>query len=73
MSECPRRRRLVQRASVEIDFPKTQERLERHRLEYLGKWVVLDEDRLIGSGDDPRPIVQEARAQGVKTPPKRSL
>jgi hypothetical protein len=58
----------VRRGRGELDFSKTREWIELHRLEYIGKWVVLDGDRLIGSGDDPRPIVQEARAQGVTLP-----
>ena len=58
----------VRRARVEVDFTKTGEWLERHRQEYLGKWVVLSGDQLIGFGDDPRPIVEEARSQGVKVP-----
>ncbi len=58
----------VRRGSGELDFSKTREWIAQHRLEYIGEWVVLDGDRLIGSGDDPRPIVKEARAQGVKRP-----
>jgi hypothetical protein len=58
----------VRKASAEVDFSKTREWIELHRLEYIGKWVVLDGDRLIGFGDDPRPIVKEARGQGVKLP-----
>ena len=58
----------VRRARVGVDFTKTREWLERHRQEYLGKWVVLSGDQLIGFGDDPRPIVEKARSQGVKVP-----
>jgi len=58
----------VRKARVEVDFTKTREWLEQHRQEYVGKWVVLADDRLIGFGDDPRPIVREARKQGVKAP-----
>jgi hypothetical protein len=58
----------VRRARTQVDFSKTAEWLHLHRVEYIGKWVVLDGDRLIGAGDDPRPIVNQARAQGVKLP-----
>jgi hypothetical protein len=56
------------RSGAELDFSKTRQWIELHRVEYIGKWVVLDGDRLIGFGDDPRPIVERARAQGVKLP-----
>jgi hypothetical protein len=58
----------VRRATVEVDFSKTRDWLELHRSEYVGKWVVLDGGELIGAGVDPRPIVEEARARGVKVP-----
>ena len=31
-----------------------------HEMEYAGEWVVLDGERLIGHGDDPKPIVELA-------------
>ena len=58
----------VRRVKGDLDFSRTREWIELYRVEYVGKWVVLDGDRLIGFGDDPRPIVEEARAQGVKLP-----
>ena len=58
----------VHRTATAVDFSKTAAWLEQHRLEYIGKWVVLDGDRLIGSGDDPAPIVAEARSQEVQLP-----
>ncbi len=58
----------IRRATITLDFTKTQEWLKQHRREYVGNWVVLDGDRLIGCGDDPRPIVEQARGEGVRTP-----
>ena len=58
----------LRKASVEVDFTKTREWLVQHGHKYIGQWVVLDGDRLIGHGDDPRPIVACARAEGVKIP-----
>ncbi|MGH9822751.1 MAG: hypothetical protein ACREDR_05805 [Blastocatellia bacterium] len=58
----------VHKTATAVDFSKTAAWLEQHRLEYIGKWVVLDGDRLIGSGVDPAPIVAEARSQGVHLP-----
>ena len=58
----------VRKTTSEIDFSQTEEWLAQHRREYIGKWVVLDGGRLIGFGDDPRPIVAQARAEGVTAP-----
>ena len=51
-----------------VDFTKEQAWLEQHRQQYIGQWVVLAGDRLIGHGDDPRPLVAQARAEGVRIP-----
>lgn len=51
-----------------VDATKELEWLAQHRHEYIGQWVVLDKDRLVGFGPDPRPIVAQARAEGVLTP-----
>jgi hypothetical protein len=58
----------VRKTTSEIDFSQTEEWLAQNRLNYIGKWVVLDGGRLIGSGDDPRPLVAKARAEGVSAP-----
>ena len=58
----------VGKATIKFDFSKSREWLKEHRHEYIGKWIVLDGDRMIGAGDDPRPIVEQARAEGVTMP-----
>lgn len=58
----------VRKATNIVDFTKTGEWLKQQRREYVGSWVVLDGDRLVGSGDDPRPIVAQAHAEGVRIP-----
>ena len=58
----------IRKASFRIDTTKSHEWLKAHRHEYIGKWVVLDGDRLVGAGDDPQPIFAQARTQGVKVP-----
>lgn len=58
----------IKEASFKIDTTKSREWLKAHRNEYIGKWIVLDGDRLIGAGDDPRPIVKQARDEGVENP-----
>jgi len=59
---------IIRKTASEIDFSQTEEWLAQNRRDYIGKWVVLDGRRLIGFGDDPRPIVAQARAQGIIAP-----
>jgi hypothetical protein len=42
--------------------------LREHGREFIGQWVLLDGDRFVGQGPDPRPIVAQARAVGVASP-----
>jgi len=49
-----------------VDCAKERAWLAEHRREYIGQWVVLDGDRLVGHGPDPKPIVEQARAEGLK-------
>ena len=58
----------VRKATIKYDFSKSREWLKQHRHEYVGQWIVLDGDRLIGAGNDPRPIVAQARAEDVTLP-----
>ena len=58
----------VHKAKAAFDFSQISEWLKQHSHEYVGKWVVLAGGRLIGAGDDPLPIVRQARAQGIKAP-----
>ena len=58
----------VRKSSVVIDLQKETEWLREHWRDYIGEWVVLDGDRLVGHGPDPRPIYAQARAEGVKMP-----
>jgi Family of unknown function (DUF5678) len=51
-----------------VDFSKEAEWLKQHRQTYIGQWIVLDGDRLVGHGKDPVPIVAQARAEGVRIP-----
>lgn len=57
----------VRRVTNTYDFSKSREWLKAHRHEYIGQWIVLDGDLLIGAGDDPRPIVAQAHAAGRTT------
>ena len=59
----------VRKSSIgPVDFTKELAWLAAHRDEYIGQWIVLDGDRLVGHGSDPRPIVAQARAEGVIAP-----
>lgn len=58
----------VRTVSEKVDLSKSHEWLKENRQKYIGKWVVLDGDRFIGAGSDPRPFVEQARQTGVKVP-----
>jgi hypothetical protein len=58
----------VRKSAVVVNLEKELEWLREHWQEYLGQWVVLDGKRLIGHGSDPRPLIAQARAEGVKMP-----
>lgn len=59
----------VRKSSIApIDFTKEREWLKQNAARYVNEWVVLDGERLIGHGGDPRPIVAQARAEGVRIP-----
>lgn len=49
-------------------FQKALKWIEKNRQEYLGKWVCLDGDKLIASGDDAKKVYAEAKAKGIEIP-----
>jgi len=51
-----------------VDRARELNWLAEHRHEYLGQWIVLDGDRLLGHGPDPNPLVESARASGSPRP-----
>ena len=51
-----------------VDRSRETAWIAAHEREYAGEWVVLDGERLIGHGDDPKPIVELARSQGIERP-----
>ena len=51
-----------------IDRSRELAGLAAHREEYAGQWVVLEGERLLGHDCDPRPIVDNARAEGIECP-----
>jgi Family of unknown function (DUF5678) len=42
--------------------------IKENRDEYLGKWVCLDGDKLISSGEDGVKVYNEAIAKGIEIP-----
>ena len=59
---------VVNQSSINYDFAKTRNWLKENAAKYIGKWIVLDGERLIGFGENPVSIVKKARAEGVKIP-----
>jgi hypothetical protein len=45
-----------------------QQWIKRNGAQYKGEWVVLDGDRLVGHGPNPKEFYDLARAQGVISP-----
>ena len=63
------------KTQTEIDWQERNEKfqkalkwIEKNRQEYLGKWVCLDGDKLIASGDDAKEVYAEAKAKGIEIP-----
>lgn len=42
--------------------------INEHRDEYLGQWVALDGDRLIGHGFNARELHLKAKSEGIEIP-----
>ena len=56
-------------AEEEIEkFKLAMRWINEHRQQYLGQWVCLDGDNLIGHGDDAVKIHTEAKAKGIRAP-----
>ena len=67
-SENNRQKLLIRPAKIKYDAARSRKWLKQNSSKYIGKWIVLDGEKLIGFGDDPRPFVEQARKQGVKMP-----
>jgi hypothetical protein len=53
---------------MDIPGAREQEWLRTHWREYVGRWVALDGDRLIGQAVRARDAMDQARAAGVASP-----
>ena len=42
--------------------------VERLRREFLGEWVVLEGEEIVGHGEDPVELVKAARRRGIRSP-----
>jgi len=42
--------------------------ISKHRAEFAGRWVSLDGDRLVASGEDAKSVFDAAREAGVAVP-----
>jgi hypothetical protein len=55
-------------SDMDIPGAREQEWLRTHWREYVGRWVALDGDRLIGQAVRARDAMDQARAAGVAVP-----
>jgi len=71
--------RFIERVEVESrDTSRTQREscrlkasmlwISQHRAEFAGRWVSLDGDRLVASGEDAKSVFDAAREAGVAVP-----
>ena len=58
----------ARKSSGKVDLSDSRMWLKENRNKFIGQWVVLDGDKFLGAGDDPRSIVETARQNGVKIP-----
>jgi hypothetical protein len=58
----------VRKTETRVDLSLSQKWLKENAHNYIGKWVVLDGERFIGAGDNPKEFVEKARQEGVKIP-----
>lgn len=49
-------------------FHRAMRWIDAHRTEFSGKWVCLDGDVLVSSGDDAKEVYREAKAKGIVIP-----
>jgi Family of unknown function (DUF5678) len=58
----------VKKADIKYNFVKSREWVKDNARKYVGKWIVLDGEKLLGFGENPVPIVEKARREGVQIP-----
>jgi Family of unknown function (DUF5678) len=74
-AEEEKRRELADKESMQIELKQKNERFQRalkwideHKEEFDGQFVLLDGDRLIARGTDPKPLYDAAREKGIEIP-----
>ncbi len=67
-SENHDREMTIKKSTISYDFAESRKWLEKNARKYSGKWIVLDGKNLIGFGENPIPLVEKARKEGVKIP-----
>ena len=58
----------IRESAINYDFAESRKWLKNNAQKHVGKWIVLDGENLIGSGENPVPIVEKARKEGIKIP-----
>jgi hypothetical protein len=56
------------RPSMHTGYKKEISWLDEHRQEFIGQWVALDGNRLLGHGTNAREVFEVARRSGVELP-----
>src|SRR4051812_46181999 len=50
----------IRRTETKIDLSASQKWLKENRQKYIGRWVVLEGERFIGAGANPKELVEKA-------------
>ncbi len=58
----------IYRTETKVDLSLSQKWLNENRHNYVGKWIVLDGDKLIEASNNPKDLVAAAKNAGVKIP-----
>lgn len=51
-----------------IKFKKALKWIDEHRREFDGQFVVLEGDKLIAHGENPKELYEIARSKGIRSP-----
>lgn len=58
----------LKKSTIDYDFAESRVWLKNNARKYVGRWIVLNGKKLIGTGKNPIPLVEKARLAGVKIP-----
>jgi hypothetical protein len=58
----------VRKLKTKVDLSLSRKWLAENQHNYIGKWVVLDGDKLIAASENPSELVKKVKELGIKNP-----